>query len=184
MPGSGRSPAPGRRRAGQDAPPHRRQPPRTLAPPGDIYRGYERLGLIADLAMGELSHRELAQRESVTIQEISEFAEAHMKEIAEVRAALAGQLAIETAGLWISKKQNRIAEYQDRAEVIRRTLHQWEAEGEPWSRSHRDMLKAYLDLMRQTADELGAYPQRQAAPARTGQTVHYIIETGNTGALQ
>jgi len=150
----------------------------------EIYRGKDRLALIRDIAMNELSTRELAQKTGQTQAAIASFREEHTTEIAEVRAALAGQLAIETAGLWISKKQNRLAEYQAQAEDIRDFLEDLRRDGVRWSRAHRDMLKVYLDLMHSTADELGAYPQRMAAPARTGQTVHYIIDTANPGALQ
>jgi predicted transcriptional regulator len=150
----------------------------------DELKGHERLRLIADLAMNELSHRELAHREGVTQADVKEFATAHVGEIAEVRAALAGQLAIESAGLWISKKQNRLAEYQNEAEEIRDFLADMRHQGIRWSRSHRDMLKLYFDIFKQAADELGAYPQRAQAPARTGQTVHYVIDTENPGALQ
>jgi hypothetical protein len=34
-----------------------------------------------------------------------------------------------------------------------------------------------MGLLRQVADEVGAYPQRAQQPARTGSTVHYVIET-------
>jgi hypothetical protein len=134
--------------------------------------------------MNELSHREIAHREGVTQADIKEFAEEHIMEIAEVRAGLAGQVAIETAGLWITKKQNRLAEYQAEAEELRDYLADLRANGVRWSRAHRDMMKLYFDIFKQAADELGAYPQRAQAPARTGQTVHYVIDTENTGALQ
>jgi hypothetical protein len=149
----------------------------------ELYRGHERLRLIADLAMAEFSHRELATQNSSTLEDIAAFAKEHEKEIAEVRAALAGQLAIETAGLWITKKQNRLAEYQAEAEEIRDFLAEMRANGVRWSRAHRDMLKMYLDLFKQSADELGAYPQRAAPLARQGQTVHYVIETEHNEAL-
>jgi hypothetical protein len=149
----------------------------------ELYRGHKRLELCRDLALSELSHRELAHREGVATADIAAFAQDHQTEIAEVRAALAGQLAIETAGLWISKKQNRLAEYQAEIEEIRDYLAELRGAGISWSRAHRDMLKMYMDMFRQTADELGAYPQRAQAPARTGQTVHYIIDTANPEAL-
>jgi hypothetical protein len=134
--------------------------------------------------MGELSHREIAQREGLKQTDIKEFADEHISEIAEVRAALAGQLAVETAGLWISKKQNRLAEIQGEAEEIRDYLAEMREDGVRWSRAHRDMIKLYMDMFRHVADELGAYPQRAQAPARQGQTVHYVIDTENTAALQ
>lgn len=156
-------------------------PARALA---DIYRGKDRLALISDLAMNELSAREIALREGVKTEDIQRFREEHVTEIAEVRAALAGKLAIETAGLWITKKQNRLAEYQAQVEDIRDFLAELRETGVSWSRSHRDMLKVYLDLFKQTAEELGAYPQRAQAPAKTGQTVHYVIDTADPAVMQ
>jgi len=147
-------------------------------------RGYRRLELLADIAMGELSLREMAGREGVTQKELAEFRDVHATEVAEIRAALAGQLMRETAGLWITKKQNRLAEMQAEAEELRDYLAELRAGDSRWSRAHRDMLKAYLEIFRQAADELGAYPQRQAVPARSGQTVHYVIETDHVEALR
>ena len=148
-----------------------------------LYKGHERLSLIRDLALGEFSHRELGTRAGLPTADIADFAKEYADEISEVRAALAGQLAIETAGLWITKKQNRLAEYQAEIEEIRDYLATLRNDNVRWSRTHKDLLKVYMDLFRQTADELGAYPQRSAAPARQGQTVHYIIETDHTGSL-
>lgn len=149
-----------------------------------FWRGHDRLALITDIAMGEFSTRELAKKYDATPAEIGQFSEEHGFEIAEVRAALAGQLALDTAGMWIVKKQNRLAELQEMAEDIRELLGGYADKGLSWSRAQRDMVKAYIDVLRATADELGAYPQRASAPARTGQTVHYVIETENTEALQ
>ncbi len=151
---------------------------------GQLYRGHEKRQLIIDIAMGTLTHRELAKREGLALQDIQDFAEEHERDIAECQQMLMGRLAEEVAGLWISNKANRLAEYQEEIEELRDFLAELRENGIRWSRSHRDMLKAYLELFRQVADELGAYPQRASAPARTGQTVHYVIETDDTKALQ
>jgi hypothetical protein len=145
-------------------------------------RGYERLKLITDLAMDYLSEREIAEKEGVSARQVIAFKHQYVDEIAEVRAALTGQTAIETAGLWTTKKQYRLAEYQDQIEEIRTQLA--ELSGQPWTRSRRDMTRTLLELFRQVADELGAYPQRSTPPARQGQAVHYVIETEDNEALQ
>ena len=85
----------------------------------DIYRGYPRLALIRDLAFGEYSYSEIAKTMGCTAGDISLFAQEHVQEIAEVRVALAGKLAIESAGLWVSKKQNRLAELQSDIEDLK-----------------------------------------------------------------
>jgi hypothetical protein len=146
-------------------------------------RGRVRLGLIRDLAMGEWDYSSLARQTGFSARDIEAFAEEHAEEIAEVSQALSGQLPMETAGLWLTKKQNRLAEYQAEIEDIEQTIEELRANGVGWSRAHRDMLRIKIDLFRQAADELGAYPQRAAAPARQGSTVHYVIETDDNEAM-
>jgi hypothetical protein len=151
---------------------------------GALYRGYERRRLIIDLATGELADREIAQREGISLRDIRQFRADHEREIAECQQMLMGKLAEEVAGLWIANKANRLAEYQEQAEEIRTTIADLYDAGKYWSRDHRDMLRTYLDLFRQVAEELGAYPQRASAPAQTGKAVHYVIETDDVKALQ
>jgi hypothetical protein len=141
------------------------------------------LSLLRDLALGEWSYAELARQIGVTTADIADFAEVNAMEIAEVKASLAGQLAVETAGLWITKKQNRIAEIQSDVEEVGDILREMAENGVRWSRSHKDMLKFRLDGFRQVADELGAMPQRSAAPTRQGSSVHYVIESEDSGAM-
>lgn len=148
------------------------------------WRGYERLQLIRDLAMGELSPKELARNYGVQDIDIRYFAEDFREEINEVRLALQGTLSIETAGLWITKKQNRLAEYQQEAEEIRSFLQALRDKGFHWSRAHRDLLRSYLEILRATAEELGAYPQRSAPPQRAGTAVRYVIEVEDEEDLQ
>jgi hypothetical protein len=152
-------------------------------PVSHLYRGRARLGLIRDLALNEWTPRELAEQIGLPTEDILAFQHEHADAIAEVRQALANNLAIETAGLWITHKQHRLAELQQAAEDIGECLTELHDEGINWSRSHRDMHRARLDIFRQVADELGAYPQRQQAPVRQGQTVHYIIESEDNEAL-
>lgn len=84
----------------------------------DLCTGRTRMALIRDMALGELSDRELALRIACDLPTIKAFRALYADEITEVRGALAGQLAIETAGLWIAKRQNRVAEYQSDVEQI------------------------------------------------------------------
>lgn len=140
-------------------------------------RGRIKLALIRDLAMGEWDETSLARRYDLATEEVRSFKLGHQDEINEVSQALSGHLAIETAGLWIAKKNERLAEYQQEIDDITEALEDLRNSGVPWSRAHRDMIRARLDLYRQAADELGAYPQRQQAPQRQGTQVHYIIES-------
>lgn len=88
----------------------------------DLCQGRTRLALCRDMALNELSDRELALRIGVDLPTIKAFRALYSDEISQVSAALAGQLALETAGLWIAQRQNRIAEYQSDVELINQAM--------------------------------------------------------------
>jgi hypothetical protein len=134
--------------------------------------------------MGEHNHDTLAKRYGTTLLGIRTFAEYYDEEIIEVSAALSGTLSIETAGLWATRKQARLAELQQGIDDIDVALDSMRESGTAWSRAHRDMFRARLDLYRQIAEELGAYPQRQTPPVHTGTAVTYIIDAAEEGDLQ
>lgn len=177
-PGSGRERAPAQTTQGTRA----RRSTTGRVSVGQLYRGRARLALLRDLAMGEWTYAEIAKQLQIPAKEISGFAEEHEAEIAEVRAALAGELAIETAGLWISKKQNRLAELQAEYEDVDEALVAFGRDR--WSTHHKDMHRAKLSILRAVAEELGALPARSDAPQRQGDTVHYIIESEDVEALR
>lgn len=146
-------------------------------------RGRQKLALIRDLAMKEWDTPSLATMYGMTRSEVIGFMALHAQEIAEVSAALAGTLDISTAGMWVTKRQARLAEYQSQIEDIDKVIQRLSEQGIDWSRAHRDMYRARLDLYRAVADELGAYPQRAAAPPRQGQGVIYSIEADDREAM-
>jgi len=160
----------------------------SLSPQNDLppraIRGYQRLRLLRDLATSPSTPRELARDTGIPLRELLQFRDEHQEEISELAAALSSNLQLETQGMWITKKSNRLAELENEAEEIRDTLQDFRDQGIPWSRSHRDMIRTYLEILRSVADETGAYPQRQSAPARSGSTVHYVIDTEDSESLQ
>lgn len=149
-----------------------------------IARGRGRLSLIRDLAMGEWSASELAHQLGLPKEDIDAFAKVESEAISEYKLVLAGKLAEETAGLWITKKQNRMAELQAEYEDVDEALVERRAAGFSWSTHHKDMIRAKLNILRAVAEELGAYPQRSEQPANTGNVVHYLIEGEDMEALQ
>jgi len=150
-----------------------------------VLRGYRRRALLRDLAMGELSPRELAKKHDITIQDVLSTKETEAENIRELSQALSGTLNIEVAGLWIAQKQNRLAELEHEASEIREALRNLrEDQRILWSRSHRDMIRTYIELLKTVADELGAYPQRDRTPQKLGQAVHYVIDTGDEEASE
>jgi hypothetical protein len=130
--------------------------------------------------MGEWDHRSLAQQLGVKAADIRAFAEANQQEISEVSAALAGKLAIETAGAWITKRQNRIAEMQDDYEDYTQVLELLRSKGVEdgsglGSRRHATVTRARLALLAAVADEV---EPRRGQPTQTdgAAPVRYIIE--------
>lgn len=88
----------------------------------DLCRGRTRLALIRDIALGEFSDRELALRISCDLGTIKAFRVMFADEIVEVRGALAGQLALDTAGLWVAKRANRVMELQSDIEQLDKAM--------------------------------------------------------------
>lgn len=155
-----------------------------------LYRGRLRLELIRDLAMGEWTHASLAQRLGVDTQDIQDFAEKYAQDIAEVSQAMAGQLAIEAAGLWISKKQNRIAELQADFDEINDVIglmrtgkyRPTDNDGSNLgSRRHRALLKSKMDILSAVAEELSPRGQSAGGSADDPNIVHYVIDVGDMG---
>lgn len=156
-----------------------------------LYRGRLRLELIRQLAMGEWSNASIAKQMGVDASDINAFAEFYAKDIAEVVQSLAGQLAIETAGLWISKKQNRIAELQADFEELGTVIADMrDGRYRPTdndgtnlgSRRHRALIKSRMDLLAAVADELS--PRGAGSGAGSGadpNIVHYVIDAGDLG---
>jgi hypothetical protein len=158
------------------------------------YRGRARLALIRDLAMGEWSSRELADACGTDIADITRFAETFADEVTEVRAALAGRLAIETSGLWVTKKQNRLAEYQADIEDLDLVLRAMRAQAEPGSedtgdiilgglgsRRHHSLIKSKLALFKAVADEIEPRGRNITATRdeEDSNVVRYVIEAGS-----
>jgi hypothetical protein len=185
---------------GKPAEPKPRPVSRNLDP-SQLYRGRARMALIRDLAMGEWTSRSIADSVGVPVEIIEDFKETYEHEISEVRAALAGQLAIESAGLWISKRQNRISELQSDFEDIdlvievmrKNTKQKLEEEailsgsdsmvkGDVFdtdlllgSRRHQNLLRAKIAVLRAVADEYAPNKQKKDAE-QEDKSIRYVIE--------
>jgi signal transduction histidine kinase len=137
------------------------------------------------LAFGEFSPAELATNIGCDVRDILDFRADHEDEIAETRAALAGKLAIETAGLWIAKKQNRLAEMQADAEDLRDCIEALRDESRLGGQQHRDIVKTRVTLLKAVADELS--PRQTGVKPRaeeTGNVVRYVIEDDDIEAMK
>lgn len=160
--------------------------PRTMI--SDVYRGHGRLTLIRDLALGEFTYVEIARRYGLDSRDIETFSQDFEKDIAEVRAALAGHLAIESAGLWVAKKQNRLAELQDDIEDCNMAIAQMRVmpvgndgyESGLGSRRHMNIARTKLNALVAVANELGPIEKRQGEDDRGKNMIHYVIEADDT----
>lgn len=172
--------------------------------PSQIYRGRSRLALIRDLAMGEWTDASIAQSIGVPYDVIVDFRLTYETEINEVRLSLANQLAIESAGMWISKRQNRIAEMQEDYEDIDLVLavmrentkvhlkagmdgSDSQIKGDVFdtnmllgSRRHQNLLRSKLAIMKAVSDELSPRNKDEKAEDGTNQ-IRYVIEQDGPG---
>ncbi len=141
----------------------------------EMYRGRARLALIRDLALGEWSNREIASQLGVPQVEVSTFAAQHADEITEVRSALAGHLAIDTAGMWVSKRHNRVAEYQFQIQKLEEDIDTVRETHGPGSKEHVNVVRTWAILMSKVADEY--LPTRVDRSEReNGKVVRYVVE--------
>lgn len=137
--------------------------------------------MIRDMAMGELTDRELALRINCELATIKAFRALYTDEIAEVRAALAGQLALDTAGLWISKRANRVAELESDLEIINKAMRELvtDEEGNFWpmmiaSREFNRLLSAKHAILSQASNEYALNDKRNSDAERV--PTRYILE--------
>jgi hypothetical protein len=158
---------------------------RRVLDPTQLYRGRARMALMRDLAMGEWTNETIAKSVGVHPEFIRDFAETYAEDIAEVRAALQGQVAIESGGLWISKRVNRLAElqgdYEDIDLVVEEMRKNWREKTETdanmtlGSRRHQALLRAKISILKAVSDELAPSKAKQDEDMDRN-TVRYVIE--------
>jgi len=152
----------------------------------DIYHGHLRLQLIRDIALGELNVAEIARKLGLRREEIEAFEATYMEDIIEVRAAMAGKIDIATAGLWVAKKQNRIAELQSDIEDCNLALATMRSNPSPsgydtglGSRRHMNLARTKLNALVAVANELGPL-ERKGGDDSDKNMIHYVIEADDT----
>lgn len=123
-----------------------------------LERGWVKHRLVRDMAIGEKSQRTLAAQYGVSQTSISSFKRRHLMEIEEVR----NNMADEYAGLWVAKKMERIAEYQQAAEKM--------ANGS--SPRNQEVL---VSILKAVAEELGQLPTRTAVQVSNETTVYQVV---------
>lgn len=147
--------------------------------------------LIRALALGEKTNAELAREREVTASAIKEFSKRHAAAIAEVKANVVDAFA----GLWIAQKHERVAAYQQTAEVLaaeidalvdgRVAVHGGDTDAEDAeddggvgeflndiSGALGRLTRAYDRALRSVAEELGQLPTRMVVKNEGGGAVH------------
>jgi hypothetical protein len=138
-------------------------------------RGRERLALVHALAANDRTQDQLAEQFDRHEQAIAQFSVRNRAEIDEARRQMAGEFS----GLWIARKEARLAEYQQKYDDIDATLSDHDdavrallegAEDKAERRrlfssllSHADVNRYTLTQLRilaSTAEEMGHLPSR------------------------
>jgi hypothetical protein len=113
-------------------------------------RGRHRLALLRDLAVGDFTAAELAEKYDRAVGTINTFKYNHKAEIAEIRS----NPDDEFAGLWIAQKKNRIAVYQSQVDRL-------EESDDP------KLLARSQTALRSVAEELGQLPNKSTVAIET-----------------
>ena len=98
------------------------------------------------LAEAELTRAQIARRFGITRSAVSQFAKRHRDRIEQIRADLDNEFA----GLWITRKANRLAGYEADFELA--ASHR--------NASHHEWVKARTQILHAVAEELGDLPSR------------------------
>jgi hypothetical protein len=162
-------------------------------------RGRERLALVHALAANDQSADQLAEQFGRTEPTVHQFAMRNRAEIAEARRQMAGEFS----GLWIARKEARLAEYQQKYDDIDVTLSEHDetvrallagAEDKAERRrlfssllSHADVNRYVLTQLRilaSTAEEMGHLPSRTPGegPAQV-QLRHEVVGVDLAAAM-
>ena len=130
--------------------------------PGKLSRGHVRYRLIRELASQEKTQRQLAREFGCHPSAITQFKQRHAAEIAQVRADLDNEFA----GLWVTRKAERLAEYMADIERIGDGTVEVELEGGPEgatitaSKVDAALIRAKQAALRAVAEEMGQIPSK------------------------
>jgi hypothetical protein len=144
--------------------------------------GLKRLQVMRLLALGELSQSQIGAQFGVTQQSVSEFAQRYATEIAEIRA----NLADEFAGLWIAKKVNRLAMYEEIAQQALKPTPKVTPAGkvvrdvDPATGTVETIMeidgRLAAQVAKQAAEEMGQLPTRLQVSGEMNTTTTYRVE--------
>jgi hypothetical protein len=126
---------------------------------------YLRLRLQREIAAGEKTYEQLAEEFDVTDDTISAFAKRYRDAIELIRQDFANEFA----GLWIARKEARLAEFQQDVEDINEAVEA--GDEEDWTK----LLRVKHTALRYVAEELGHLPGRPQIHVEQAK-VTYVVE--------
>jgi predicted transcriptional regulator len=126
-------------------------------------RGHLARQLCRDLAVGNVSQSQLAEKYGVGPSAISYHAKKNAEEIAAIKADIENEFA----GMWIAQKQSRVAEYQSDAERINTALDKSD-ELDP------KLLRAKNAALKAAAEEMGQLSAKVQVQVQTQQVDYWI----------
>jgi hypothetical protein len=139
-----------------------------------------RLSLMRDIAIGEKSDPVLCRTYQLTARELPAFAAAFADEIAEIAQAIQGSADSAMAGLWVTRRQNRLAEIQSDIEDMNEAIAALRDDGGQLllsfalGKNYHSLLRAKLGALKAAAEEIDG-PRHRDEPGEKN-AVHYVIE--------
>lgn len=142
--------------------------------------GIKRLQVMREIAVGEMTQTALAAKYGVSQSAVSQFSSRYADEIADIRADMANEFA----GILIAQKANRLALYQELAEIALtptpklatngKTVTVLNADGEPETVMEVDV-RAAAQVAKQAAEEMGQLPTRLQVQGGLDVTTKYTV---------
>lgn len=140
--------------------------------------GLKRNGLIRKLALGGQSQAELAREYDVTDGAITQFRDRNAEAIAAIRA----DAEDEFAGILIAQKANRLAAYDELAQIAMVPTPKIDNKGTHVRDAETNELVYEVDgrllatALKQAAEEMGQLPTRLQVAGELGVTTTYRVE--------
>lgn len=144
--------------------------------------GLKRMEVMRALALGEESQSQIAERYGVSQPAIAQFKARYAVEIQEIRENMADQFA----GLWITKKHNRLAMYEEiAAQALKPTPKVTPAgkvvrDVDPITGNAETVMeidgRLAAQVAKQAAEEMGQLPTRLQVSGEMNTTTTYRVE--------
>lgn len=144
--------------------------------------GLRRNQVIRELALGEMTQRQLAEKYECSEPAITLFKRRHAEAIAAVKADAANEFA----GILIAQKAARLAAYEELAEIAMVPVPRVTPAGKVVQRVNPDtgMLEEVMEVdgrlaaqvMKQAAEEMGQLPTRLQVSGEVGVRTNYTVD--------